>query len=61
MRKILQFVCGVAVLVAFLSVFGAVGAYEVGNITGGECVALCGVRMALCGVAAWCQSLLVKE
>ena len=47
-KKLLDFICGLALLSAFLVAIGSVGAYELGSISGGECVVRFAAAAGVC-------------
>ena len=60
-KKIVDFVGGLALVGAFLAAIGSVGAYELGNITGGQCIVRAGACFAFCIALGALNSWLMEE
>lgn len=61
MKKIVDFVGGLAMVGAFLAAMGAVGAYELGNIEAGQCIVRAGACFAFCFALGALNSWLMEE
>lgn len=60
-KKVIDFVGGLMLVAAFLGIMGSVGAYEVGNIGGGQCIVQAGKCLVVCVALVALNSALMER
>ena len=60
-KKVIDFVGGMMLVAAFLAMIGSVGAYELDNIGGGQCIVQAGCCLVVCVALVALNSALMER
>ena len=60
-KKVIDFAAGLMLVAAFLGIMGSVGAYELGNIGGGQCIVQAGKYLVICVALVALNSALMER